>query len=223
MKNSILAVLASAFLTSTALAAPAVPGTLASYLALGAGGATIGSTLFSDFALLPLQTGAVQIDPNSILVNPINLFNNPGLEFVVNQTAASSQLFELRLTYKVADASILGASVGLTGSVVTPDGANTALLALTGPASSPTLIAFDIGLVSDNPVSGMFAPVSLVSVETDIVVDGGTAGTAMLTSATNRFVVAGPVAAVPEPGSALAGVVALGLCISRRCRQRRRA
>jgi hypothetical protein len=240
MKHHFLSAIGALCLTSTMLAAPAVPGTLADYLALGPGGTTIGSTVFSNFTLLPLQTGATQIPPSSILVTPINLFNNPGLQFTVNTSAGPGQLFELRIGYQVADTSITGASVFLTGATVGgpsteplppgfTDPAITATTDLSAPGT-PTLIAFAIPGLADLDDETTFGSVALLSVETDIVIDGGAVNgaapppgapvTASLASATNQFVVAqAPGAAVPEPGTALAGLAALALCGVRRRRR----
>jgi hypothetical protein len=217
MKKTVLTLLTAFSTATSALAGLAVPDTLTNYIALGSGGATIGSTLFSDFMLLPLQNGAVQIDPNSILVNPINLFGNPGFAFVVNQTANTGELFEMRISYKVTDPSITGASVALTNSVVDFDGANTALLDLTGPVPQQTLIAFDIGLIADNPVAATFASVGMLTAEMDLVVDGGTFGGATLASGINQFTVA----AIPEPVSIGFGLATLLVCGTTRLRRRR--
>lgn len=217
MKKPILALLTAFSTATSALAGLAVPDTLTNYIALGSGGATIGSTLFSDFTLLPLQAGATQINPNSILVTPINLFNTAGFAFTVNQTANAGGLFEMRISYKVTDPSITGASVALNGSVVTFDGANTALLDLTGPAPQQTLIAFDIGVDADSPVSATFGSVGVLTAEMDLVVDGGTFGDATLTSGTNLFTVA----PIPEPASIGFGLATFLVCGAARLRRSR--
>ena len=221
LKKLIATFSVAAAISLDATAAPAIPDTLTNYIALGAGGATIGSTLFSSFSLQSLQAGAVAINPNSILVTPISLSGNAGFQFTLNQTANTGQIFELHLGYKVAAPSITGATTALNGSVVNFDGANTALLSLTGPLPPQTLIAFDIGVASDNPVSSTFPSVSTLTAETDFVVDGGTSGGARLTSGTNLFAVPA-VVAVPEPGSAMAGLGVLGMCMSGFVRRKRR-
>ena len=117
LKTLIMSVGAAAAFSLEASAAIAVPDTLTNYIALGSGGATIGSTLFSDFMILPLQLGATAINPNSILVTPLNLAGNVGFQFSLNQTATANQIFELRLGYKVSNSFISGATTALGGSI----------------------------------------------------------------------------------------------------------
>jgi len=213
----ILATLAVAVLTSvTVLAAPAVPGTLASYIALGSTGATIGTTLFSDFKLELNQTGATQI-PTSILVNPIDLLGAPALDFTVARSALANELFELKLSYKVTDLSIEGVGVSLDTFSATGDGAVTATLDLTGPNPQPaTLIAFATSGASTPVESTNFPSVAQVLARTDIVVDGGGGGTSSVRVVRNQF----SVAAIPEPGTLLFGLGIFGVCATRRFRQR---
>lgn len=214
MKTLLASALTAFTLTLHSLAAPAVPGTLASYIALGAGGATIGSTLFSDFQLELNQAGATQI-PTSILVNPINILGAPALEFVVQQTALANELFELKLSYKVQDISILGAEVALNAAAAAGDAAVTATLDLTGPIPQPaTLIAVVTSNTSILSDQTGFPSVAQVLAQTDIVVDGGLTGQGSTQSVTNRFIV------VPEPGTALFGLAIFAVCATRRHRRR---
>ena len=213
MKISTLATLIALSTTAAALAAPATPGTLASYLALGPAGVTIGSTTFSNFTLDPLQTGATQI-PTSILVNPINIFGMPTLEFIVNQTAAAGQLFELKLSYNVQDVSIFGAGVAYDMATVTGDAAVTGTLDVTGPTPQPgTFIAVATAGFSTPSEQGNFPSVSALFARTDIVVDGGFGGQGSVRSVSNNFQV------VPEPSTALYGLATLALCATRRFRR----
>jgi hypothetical protein len=216
MKRILLTLGVAAFTLVAAVAAPAVPGTLASYIALGSGGATIGTTLFSDFQLQLNQAGATQI-PTSILVNPINLFGQPALEFVVQQSALAGQLFELKLSYKVQDVSILGAEVGLgAATTASGDGAVTATLDLTGPLPQPaTLIAAVIPSTSILSDRTNFPSVAQVLAQTDFVVDGGATGQGGARVFTNRYTV------VPEPGTALFGLAIVTVCAGQRRRRQR--
>lgn len=209
MKAIILSGIIASLTTIRAFGVLAVPGTLADYIALGPGGATIGSTLFSDFTLLPLQNFATGIPANSILVTPINLSGNPALEFTLNQTALSGELFEMRLSYKVSDFAITGASVGLNLPSAIGDAAITGILDVSGPIPKPpTLIAFEIAGISGPTDQTTFPSTGVLTVETDVVVDGGTQGTGSLRSATNQFVVA----PIPEPATFGFGLALLGIC-----------
>jgi hypothetical protein len=200
---------------ASAPAAPAVPGTLADYLALGSGGATIGTTLFSDFKLELNQGGATQI-PTSILVTPINLLGAPALEFSVQQTALAGELFELKLSYKVQDLSIFGAEFTLNTASATGDAAVTGSLDLTGPTPQPpTLIAFATSGASGFSDQGTFPSVGQLFATADFVVDGGGAGQGSAGSFTNRY----QVAAVPEPSTAMYGLATFAVFALRRFRR----
>lgn len=221
MKRFLFGCAAIIFFASPTHAVPLSSGTLADYVSLGPMGGTIGSTVFSEFTLLPIQAGASQISPGDILVNPINVVGNPGLSFVLNQSVNANQLFEMRISYRLSDFSIFGASVELVGSNVNFDGANTGALGIAETAQS--LIAFDIGPLSDNPVSSTFGSLSTLNLEFDLVVDGGLSGRASLASATNQFTVSSQGNAVPEPSSFASLSILFGSLttrlVSRRCRK----
>ena len=211
MKTTALSALIAICAAATALAAPAVPGTLASYLALGAAGATIGSTLFSNFTLDPNQSGATQI-PTSILVTPINLFGAPALQFSVMQTALAGELFELKLSYKVQDISIVGAESALGTASATGDAAVTATLDLNGMATLIAVVTAGSSTLSDQ---ASFFSVAQLTAHADFVVDGGASGQGSAGTFTNRYTIV----PVPEPTAALYGLATLALCATRRFRR----
>ncbi len=204
MKTRIYA--AAAFLTISlqANAVTLVTGTLADYLALGPGGGTIGSTLFSNFSLLPNQTGATAISPSSIGVVPINLLGTPTLQFDFSRTALAGQLFEMRIGYNVSGSSITGAGVGMSFASATGDAAVTALLLVNGPVPPPpALIAFESLGFSMPTDFTTFAPTGFLAVESDVVVDGGLAGQGRLGRVTNQFNVVRASNPVPDSGTSL--------------------
>jgi hypothetical protein len=101
-------VLAAAFALLTALppfanAAPScVKGTLASYIALGAGGCMFDSALYDNFTYAPTST--VGISPANIIVTPIllptpTLF--PGLNFTAPWSVAAGQSEQSVIGYRV--------------------------------------------------------------------------------------------------------------------------
>jgi len=209
-------------------------GTLADYLALGPGGGTIGTTLFSNFSLLPIQNGAMAITPSLILITPIDLFGSPTLQFDLldrggNFASGSSgaflafggELFEMRIGYTVSALSITGAGVGLANASATGGGAVTAQLGITGPVPPPgTLAALETSFISIPADQAAFAPVTSLAVESDIVVDGGPGGQNGLASGgrvSNRFSVAG-VISVPDGGTTLVLLAGglFGLAVLRR-------
>ena len=141
MKRLIAAGLVALLVATEIQAAPATPGTLSDYLALGSGGATIDSTLFSDFSLLPNQTGATPISPAAVQVTPIGFgTGNPGFVFTLNRNASATDLYELKFEYKISDVAITAASVSIEGASTTGDGAVTSIL--DGIPGNPPLIAF---------------------------------------------------------------------------------
>jgi hypothetical protein len=213
MKRAILSGVLALLAAVRTIAAPATPGTLTDYIALGSSGATIGSTLFSNFTLLSLQTGATQIPASNVSVTPLNTPGNPGLIFTLNQIASAGEFLELRLSYDVIDTAITGAAVSIEGATTTNDGAVTSQIIPGGTSlDPPALIAFSTLGISEPSANGSFSPVALVTMESDIVVDGGLEGEASLLSTTNSFV-------VPEPSSFFYEAVIIMVWLSRRHRR----
>ena len=211
---------------ATATAAPCTTSSLAAYVGLGASGCSIGSFLFSDFALLASPAGSIPFP--SIGVSPFS--GTPGvigLDFRVGASAGPGVFFDNLISYRVTGlgASINGASLFITGSSSSGDGAVTAVENLciaglftgvdgvSGCSGMPRdLIVVDFGGSADPPVSLAFLSAAALAVVTDIGVDGGTDGTGALAFASNRFLVAPAVGVVPEPSSVLlmaAGLFAL--------------
>ncbi len=79
---------------------PCVPGTLASYIALGARGCSIGNVTFANFSY-PVST-ANTIPPNEILVTPVPVVFNPGLAFSAPWQAAAGQIQTSTIDYTVS-------------------------------------------------------------------------------------------------------------------------
>jgi len=206
MKRACLAVLMCWLVPTAAFAAPCLPGTLASYVALGSTGCSVGPALFFNFVNLPLQGGAVSIADSSTFVNPLDVPYQPGFRFDVNSQAGPNQFFQRMIGYSVTNASMTGNSVSLAGSSVTPDGAvtvieNKCLGAAFGPLQScsganPSLVAFDFGPLDRALLLSMTFPrTTLLGVVLNVSVEGGTDGSARLQSATTQ------INAVPEPGT----------------------
>ena len=208
-------------------ASPCVPGTLANYIALGAGGCSVGGTTFFDFSANSLLQGATPIAAADIAVNP--LASAIGLAFGFNVNAGAGDLFDVLIGYGVNGGSFETNSLYMTGSSVTPDGAITAIedkciggtyagndpsTACSGTALFPPLIVFDIGVLADLSETALFAPSSFFDVFTEITIDGGLSGSATLNGAvTNQF------GEVPEPSAILlVGSGLFGLWARRRRR-----
>jgi hypothetical protein len=229
MKRACLAALICWSLPTAAFAAPCVPGSLASYLALGSAGCTIGPATFFNFANLPLQGGAAAIADSSALVTPVNDPFRPGLTFNVNSEAQAGNFQQRVIGFSVGGFSIIGNQINLGGSAVTPDGAvivaedkclgGVFALGSTGCTTTEmSAVAFDLGPLDRSLSESLqFAPTSSVGVVLDISVDGGLEGSASLRSATAQFT------AVPEPATLALVGVGLAAAAGRRRRSRIRA
>jgi hypothetical protein len=191
---------------------------------LAADGCTIGDKVILPFSALDLVAGASQISPESIFVKP--LAAALGLLFEINANAASGELLQSRFAFTVMGdpgAQPIGrVTTSIAGSRVAPDGVNTAVTDLCFGAgvvagvcatTGGTVILFDIGSDALLQESRGFAPVQTLGVANDITLDGGSSGSAGLSSYTIRF------QAVPEPATFVpigAGVAALILLRRRR-------
>lgn len=197
IKRACLVTLMCWLLPTAASAAPCLPGSLASYVALGGGGCSVGTALFFDFVDLPLQGGAAAIPDSDVLVNPVSI-GGPGFRFDVNTEAAAGDIFERVIGFSLSGPGFGGNQLALTGSNVTFDGANTVLEhgclgAAFGPgpfcsAIDAELAVFDLDLLGQSLSDSLsFPATALLGIILDITVDGGTSGTARLASATIQF------------------------------------
>jgi hypothetical protein len=203
-------------LASVAPASPCTGGSLASYEALGAGGCTIGNTLFSAFATLSGLSGGTAIPASAVSITPSGSTFSPQLQFQVNQTANAPDLFEAIFNYQVSG-PVIFSSIALSGSSETGYGAVTdiqnlcsdghfgpdGVSACSGTANS--LLTLDGVQNSD---STALTTVSFLSVTDDLTIDSGGADSASAGTFTDQFAVA------PEPAPALllaASFVTFGL------------
>ena len=206
---------ANALTASAGPVAPCGSGTLTSFIALGATGCTVGGAQFSNFTVLSGQSFATPISPDAITVNVIDGASGPSLVFLLNVTAGPGDLLEAIFGYQVTGASLVGNALSMSGPTVTGDGAITAVedkclngtfaSDVTGCSGTPaTLIVFSVDGDSFLSDQLTFPGVPLISVVTDITIDGGLSGTATLNgSVTNEFTTGSGPQPVPEPTSLL--------------------
>jgi hypothetical protein len=204
---------------------PCLPGTLASYIALGATGCQIGSTSLADFATVPGQTIATPIDPSTVQLTPTGGGANASLVFTLNRTATSADVLESFLRFDIrtpAGLFLTAARARLDGASASADGAVTlvedlcvgATFAGNAPVACPTTAGTLIALVTaqdDLHVdSATFASPSFFDVFADITIDAGPTGAASLASGILTFTTSAT-ATVPEPCTAALLALAAGL------------
>jgi hypothetical protein len=225
----ILSVVAVGFLAaSTADAVPCTPGTLTSYIGLGASGCSVDGVQFSGFTALPPLQGGTDIAPDAIVVVPLSDPSTPGLLFQLDVSAAAAEALEAIFQYTVSAPALFGNILSMSGSSAAGDAAVTVVedkcldgsfvpigpLGCTGTPAS--LVLFDVGFDALTSAQLSFPGAASIEVVMDIVVDAGLAGSASLGGVTSRFMTA----SVPEPGAALflAGGLAGAVLLRRRAR-----
>jgi hypothetical protein len=186
------------------------PGSLQSYFDLSSEGCSIDDKVIFGFAPLVLVANAEEIDPGSIFVTPLTTALQPGFRFDINGSADAGELLQSRLVFIVSvnpgGGPIARVRTGLDGSAATGDGNVTGVtdLCLGGeffsdvgscPTATDTLIVFNAGFDALLQESRGLSPVTTLGVINDIALDGGSSGSAGLSSFTIRF------QEVPEPAT----------------------
>ena len=218
------AVLAAAGLGS---AAPCTNGSLAGYIALGAGGCTIGSNTLFGFESLSGVAGATPIGTANVAIAPFGGTTSFGFTATASQNAGTGTLLESIFTYKLSGNFYTGTSITLAGSSETGDGAVTGIQnycagGTFGPDGVTGCTAVTGALVTLDGVQqtdmASLAGVSLLSITDDFTLDGGLAGSAAGGSFTDQFTAREAVSAIPEPVElVLTGLgLAMGMLLRRR-------
>ena len=214
MTKLVFCVSAVAAWSTIATGGPCLPGTLQSYINLGAGGCQSGAVQFGSFLAVPGQFGAAPIDPGQVQVTPGGSQFNPLLLLTLNRTATGAQLFESIFRF-TAMGPLEDVSIALNSPTATGNGVVTGILdvcpganfAGSSPAGCPktpaSLIAFKSASDAQLSAGTLVTPSSFFDVFVDLTVDGGLNGTATLSSA------AVGISAAPEPSSVF--LIAAGL------------
>ena len=215
----ISAVMAAAGLSS---AASCGNGSLASYIALGASGCTIGTNTLFGFQTVSGTTGATAVATSALAITPFGSTTSFGFSAGTTQTAAANVLLESIFTYRVSGNSYTGSSIALAGSSETGDGAVTDIQnycagGTFGPNGVTGCAALTGALVTLDGIqqtdSASFGGVSLLSITDDFTLDGGLDGSASGGSFTDQFT-ARSVSAVPEPFGFSLMSLGLGLVLA---------
>jgi hypothetical protein len=222
MRALIAACLLTLVPVSSVMATPCQIGSFPSYVALGSGGCTIEDKTvfgFTDFGVL----GSAIPMLATTVVTPIPHSGNPGLLFDFGASAGPGELLQALFAFSVSvdpgGNPISSVSLSLASSSAIPDGVNTAILCLgTLDPACPTpdpIILFDIGIEDELDGARALPLVTDLDLVADVVVDGGTAGSANLSSMTLRFL---EVQVVPEPPLVVPLIASL-LALVRRSRR----
>ena len=204
MKRVLLLAVSAVAASQLGVAASCSSGSLASYIALGSSGCTIGGDTLSNFKLLTGSTGATPIVTSLVTLNPTGGTLNPVLTISTNQTATTNSL-ETIFTYSISGSSFTGISAVLGNSSESGTGDVTGLVNFCegssfGPDGVTGCAGANGGLTTldgiQNTDMATFGKVPFLNVTNDLEFDGPATGGTL----TNSFT------AVPEPmPTALAG------------------
>ena len=181
MPRSVLLVIGlfSAFLPTSFAQSPAASGSLADYLNLPAEGVSLADGLVaSNFQLLPRQNGAAGFRTQFIEVVPLDSGSSGrGFRLEVMDGATADDFFQLRLSFELTGRPLNAASVSMMTANL-DDSSNAGLdtvLSLSTPGQPRVdLITFLApGGAGTRSESKTFTARSPVTVELDIVLDGG--------------------------------------------------
>ena len=224
MKQVLLLALTAVAVSQLGVAASCSSGSLATYLALGSSGCTIGGNTLSNFTILTGLSGGTPIAPSSVTLNPMGSTFAPGLTISTSQSASAGVPLEAIFTYDISGPLYNSISAMLSGSSETVDGAVTGIVnfcegGMFGPdgvsgcaSANGSLLTLD---GTQNMDSATFSKIATLAVTDDLTFDPGLSGTATGGTFTNSFT------AVPEPLTSALAVFGFALVGALRVRSLR--
>ncbi len=186
-------------------AASCVSGSLTSYIALGAGGCTIGGNTLFNFRDLSGSAGAAQINSASVSITPLTGTYTPGISASVNLAASAGTIYETMFTYSITGATYVSEVITLSGASESGGGAVSDIQnfceggvfgsdGVDGCAGHTGTLLTDDGV--QNQDSTKFDPPFFLNLTDDLVLDG-TFGPASGGKITDQLT------SVPEPAPLL--------------------
>jgi hypothetical protein len=177
MKRTLLIFLLFACVSLVAQAAPCVSGaSLASYIALGAGGCTFDGLLYNNFGYTnPSSGGGISPDASGVEVDTAVAGPESGLDFVASWLAGTGQTSDGNIAYtvtcpgcKISDVQLIMDGIGL--------GTGIASVAETSTDSSVALGTTSSSGFTQLTDSANITPVGSLNLLKDIGASGGTGG-----------------------------------------------
>lgn len=225
MKRALCLVALCFVVTRFSHAASCASGSLATYISLGSAGCTIGGNTYFNFQDLAGSFGATQLDPSAVNITPSGGNYNPAITAVVNVSATAPNAYETMFTYSVTGLTYVSETMTLSGSSETGDGDVTDTINYCeGGPFGPDGVDGCAGITGGtNLIDGAinrdmftFDPPYFLSLTYDLVIDGGTAGTAMGATINDSL------SATPEPAPVCLAAVGLFLVVTLKPRFSRR-
>jgi uncharacterized protein (TIGR03437 family) len=169
-------------------AAPCVPGTLASYMALGAAGCTIGTSVLANFTQGSPLNGTTTIPPAGLNIFPAGGASNPGIVVTGNISAAGGQVFSTLINYTITGTTYTSDTITLSNTTATGNGAVSDIqnFCRNGNFQAPTFAAQCPGgegpgsplvVIGNGNATATLTATSL-GITHNLVIDSGATGTA---------------------------------------------
>ena len=196
-------------------AASCVPGTLASYMALGTAGCTIGGNVLANFTQGSALNGTINIPLTGLNIFPAGGSSNPGIVVTGSVTAGAGQVFSTLLNYTIAGSSYTSDTIALSNTTATGTGAVTDIqnFCLNGNFQAPTFVAqcaagqgsgSPLVVLGNGEATATLSATSL-GITHNLIIDSGVTGTASGAVIVDQFRTTGSVSGFGTVTSVSAG------------------